>query len=126
MRRFASGVRNVAVSWPAARHDRARNPHTTIGSPRRDDPDVQFLRGIRLEDGREFQQLMRAFSRSMTVIALSAALAVACPALVTGEKFSVRVNPFWDGAPGGNLVGVTKTDGTILGQPPRVIAGREG
>lgn len=28
---------------------------TAIGSPRRDDPEVFFLRRVRLEDGREFQ-----------------------------------------------------------------------
>jgi hypothetical protein len=45
--------------------------------------------------------------------------------LVPGEKISVYFNPFRDGAPGGNLVAVMKSDGTVLGQPPRALSGEE-
>lgn len=62
------------------KHQREYGQVVTINSPCRDDPDAQFLRRIRLEDGREFQQFMRALSRSMAFVAMSAALAVVGPA----------------------------------------------
>jgi len=42
-------------------------------------------------------------------------------ALVPGDKVVVEYNPFRDGAPGGNLVRVTKQDGTVLGPPARPL-----
>jgi hypothetical protein len=41
--------------------------------------------------------------------------------LVPGDKVVVEYNPFRDGAPGGNLVRVTKQDGTVLGPPARPL-----
>jgi hypothetical protein len=35
-----------------------------------------------------------------------------------GERVSVHYNPLRDGGVGGNLVGVTKTDGEVLGRAP--------
>lgn len=36
-----------------------------------------------------------------------------------GERVSVHYNPLHDGGVGGNLVGVTKSDGTVLGRAPQ-------
>ena len=38
--------------------------------------------------------------------------------LTPGEQVAVHYNPLRNGGPGGNLVAVTKADGTVLGDPP--------